>query len=104
MVAKSSCVPGVVGAEPLVLVTLHRWAWGETRVLADVVGAADAEEAAVDQVVGPVLVHPERLDEDGDVVGVAGHDLEKAVLAVHQCLVVDPPGVHLAESELDPGP
>ena len=90
----------MVGSEPLVLVLLHRGAGGETGVLADVVGSADAEEAAVDEVVGPVLVHRQRLDQHGDVVGVAGDDLEEPILAVHQCLVVYPPGVHLAEPEL----
>ena len=39
------------------------------------------------------------LDEHRDVVRVARHDVDEPVLAPHQGLIVDAPGVHLPEPE-----
>ena len=47
-----------------------------------------------------VAVVGERLDQGRDVVRVAGDDLDEAVLAGHERLVVDAAGVGLAEAEL----
>ncbi len=54
---------------------------------------------------GVLLVVPlvaDRLDQGRDVVGVAADDLDEAVLAGDEGLVVDAAGVRLAEAELAP--
>ncbi len=92
----------MVGAKPLVAVDAHRRACDETGVLGDVIGPPDAQEAAVGQVARAVGVHCEGLQEHGDVVGVAAHDVEESVFAGDQGVVVDPSGVHLPESVFGP--
>jgi len=62
----------------------------------------DADEGASLERVAAVRLPAQRLDQGGDVVGVAGDDLDEAILAGHQRLVVDAPRVRLAEAELAP--
>src|SRR6185369_7221107 len=69
----------------------------------DVVRPPHADEGPLVQ--GVFLVRPlvaDRLDQGRDVVRVAGDDLDEAVLARDQDLVVDAAGVRLAEAELAP--
>lgn len=93
-------IAGVVGAEALIVVLPDHRAGDERAVLGDVVGAAKTEESTAGEVVGAVLVHRQGLDEHRDVVGVAGHHVDEAVLLADEGLVVDAPCIHLAEPEL----
>ena len=64
--------------------------------------ATHADEDALVQRVVAVLLVAEGLDQRRDVVRVARDDLHEVVVARDQRLVVDAPGVGLAEAELAP--
>ena len=89
----------MVGPEALVLVPVDLRRRDERAVLADVVGAADAGEASLDEVVDTAGPEADQVDQDRQVVRVAGHDLDVLVDALLQGAIVDAAGVHLAEPE-----
>src|SRR6266699_23384 len=70
----------------------------EARVLRDIVGSAHAHEPSALESRAAFPVVPERADQVGDVVGVAGDDLKKAVLTGDERLVVDPHRIWLSEA------
>src|SRR4029077_1820180 len=91
---------GVVRAELRVVVLAGGGSGRKARVLRHVVGSAHADEASALQDRGTRAVFAERLDQRGDVVGVAGDDLKKAVLPGDERFVVDAHGIRLSEPEL----
>src|SRR5436305_11022522 len=95
-------VAGVVGAEVGVVVLADVGGRHVAVRLRDVVRPPHADEGAPLQAEVPAAVVADGLDQGRDVVGVAGDDLDEAVLAGHQDLLIDAAGVGLAEAELAP--
>jgi len=93
-------IAGVMRPEPSVFVGVDGRAGHKTSILADVIGSPYAQELPVLQVGGAVGVEGQGLDHGRDVVGVARHDVEVTVLFGVQGGVIDPPRVHLPETEL----
>src|SRR5262249_44673190 len=97
---QTGCVPRMMRSEFRIVVLPGGGSGRKARVLRHVVGPPHAHEAAAleNRTLGAVL--PERLDEGGDVVGIARDDLQKAILSGNERLVVDSHRIRLAEAEL----
>src|SRR5712691_9702803 len=88
----------MVGSE-LRVVVLSRLGGGvKAGVLRDVIGPAHAHEPSALEMRTALSVFPERADQVGDVVRIAGDDLKKAVLTGDESLVVDAHGIWLSEA------
>src|SRR3954470_5741076 len=92
------CIPALMRTK-FAIIMLARFRGGyEFAFLTDVIGASHANEPALFQIV--LLFGPESqgVDEYCEVMGIAAHHLNKLILAFDQCFVVDPAGVHFAET------
>ncbi len=82
-------IVGVMRAELGVVVLAHLRGRGEVPGLRNVVRPPHADESpALERVLAAAFV-AEGLDQRGDVVGVAGDDLDESIAAGHQYFVVD---------------
>src|SRR6266540_5067389 len=70
--------------------------------LTNIAGTPHTHKVSLDEVVWVFLMERRRLSEDGQVVGVAAHDLNEAVLAGYQRDIVDPVSIRLAKTKLAP--
>ena len=76
--------------------------WNITRFLTQIGRTAHTDESPFDEIVRRLIVQGYRIDQHGQIVGVAAHHLNEAILTGLKCCIVDAMGIHLSEAELTP--
>ena len=95
-------VPGIAGmvrTEACVAVVAHLGARHKVVVLADIIGAAHADETAFTQILRTFIAQTKDLDQGRQVVGIATDHLQVFVVAHFEHFVIDAAGVLPAESK-----
>src|SRR5688572_12282712 len=93
-------VSALMSPELGIIVLACFWRRDEIPFLTDVVSAAHADKPAFFQIVFLFRAQGDGVDEHGQIVCIAAHDLDELVFTLDQSPVVDAPRIHLAESVL----
>src|SRR5215475_1226759 len=93
-------VAPLMGAKAFIVVLAYLWRGNKIALLAKIIGATHTDKPRLLKVVFLFGSQRNRIDERGQVVGVAAHDLDKSIPLPVKSRVVNALGIHFTETEL----